>query len=326
MRGVKEFHDKAVQTRDVVVFQEDRYLVEVSWSSFKPNEPWANRRDATLGMAREVAGRIRGTFHPILPEPPGGNAMRRGQADASDLSGLDGVRTVAVYGISLAHASTQRFHEPWFDQLVELQAQAEKETARLAAIARTLTPLTEIPARHADTDAVIKAMQERKELLKAKQEKLRKDKRTLSEAEKIEMAKYDERLAAVERVAAAATVVKQIEGILFPSGTVKSHSGRVGDSLLKSLGAPRLWPDRLNSPDPRRAGDANAVTAAKEKLWRAARLGDTVEQLRSHMKTYARVAEKAVRISKLQGQVGTYNAAVEAYVKRIQAGDYRSYE
>jgi hypothetical protein len=242
--------------------------------------------------------------------------MGRGQADASNLRGPEGVRAVAIYGLSLAHASTQRFHEPWFDQIVALQAEAEKEAARLAAIARTIKPLIKIPPRYADTDAVIKAMQKRKELLDAK--------KALSKTEKIEMAKYDERLAAVERVADAAFVVEQIERILFPSGKVQSHSGEVGDSLLKSLGAPRLWPDRLNSPDPRRAGDAKAVTAAKEKLWHAARQGDTLEELRSHMKSYARVAEKAVRISKLQGHVATYNAAVEAYIKRIEAGDYRS--
>lgn len=326
MKGVAEFYDKTVQTRDVVVFQEDRNLVEISWSSFKSNEPWgANRRAITLDMAREVAKRIRGTFRGVLPEPPGGNAMNRAQADAANIEGPDGVSAVTIYGLSLAHASTQRFHEPWFDQLVELQAKAEKETARLAAIARTIKPLTKIPTGYADTDALIKAMQERKELLEAKQKKLRKDGRTLSVTEKIELAKYDERLAAIKRVAANATVVKQIEKILFPSGKVKSYSGEVGDSFLKSLGAPRLWPDRLNSPDPRQAGNADAVTAAKEKLWRQVYMGrDKVEQLRSHMKSYGIVAEKAVRISKLQGQVVTYNDAVEAYIKRIKAGDYRS--
>ena len=324
MKGVKEPYDKAMQTKDVVVFQEDRNLVEVAWSSFKTGEPWANRRDATLEMAREVAQRIRGTFRAVIPEPPGGNAMARAQADVADLAGPEGVRAVAIYGLGLAHASTQRFHEPWFDQLVELQVLAEKEAARFAAVARTTKPLTKIQPRYADTTAVIQAMEKRKKQLEAKRETLGKNNQSLSGSEKTELDKHGERLAAVERVAAAAPAAKQIAGILFPKGDVKPHSGTVGDSLLKSLGAPRLWPDRLNSPDPRKAGNAKAVTAAKEKLWRAARLGEKVEALRSRMKSYAHWAGVAVRISKLQGQVVAYNAAVDAYLKRIGAGDYRA--
>lgn len=324
IKGIKEPYDKDMQTRDVVVFQEDRNLVEVAWSSFKPGEPWANRRDATLEKAREVAQRIRGTFRAVLPEPPGGNAMSRAIADVANLDGPEGVRAVAIYGLSLAHASAQSFHEPWFDQIVELQAQAEKETARFAALALTTKPLTKIPARYADTAAVIQALRKRKAQLEAKRAELRKNNQDLSGSEKAEFDKHDERLAVVERVAAEESVAKQIAGILFPKGDVKPHSGTVGDSLLKSLGVPRLWPDRLNSPDPRKAGDAEAVTAAKDKLWRAARQPNKVEATRSHMKTYAHWAGVAVRISKLQDQVPAYNAAAEAYLKRIEAGDYRA--
>jgi len=316
MKGVKEFYDKEVQTREVVLLRQDKYTAEVSWSSFKTRDLWKNRRDITRGMAKEVAGRIAGTFHPIYALPPGGDAMARAQGDAANITDPPQARPVIAYAMAVSHAATQRFHEPWFDQIVQLQAAAVPARAELAEKYKALVRPTKIRKPFDDANRIMKAMQAQK----AKWLDTPEDKR--SPIARHELTEYDRKLAAVQAVAALADVPKQVWAEWAKAGAREEGSR---PNSPTSLIAPPLWPNPSKNPDPNEAGDGLAVYKAKRKIWARVTTTPKPEVMQKRLEAYGKTVQAVLAVHAMKDNVNLYNKAAAEYNKRIEARDYGHY-